>query len=195
MASPTTPGLFVVLGNYLYPSAGTYPLTISVQDSSGDSTTIDSTAVVTNNITTAPANFGFSGGLALNGVNGSHAFTGYTNTNQPTFSGTAVPFSTVQLYGKYWGIDAVQPLGEAVTNASGQWTLTVGPLAKGTYIITATVTPPGGYPVAEELTNNGLVYVNIAPKKPKHSGHHAFKPPAERPGKPLLEHIKGRRFR
>jgi len=170
-ASSTTPGLFLVSGTYLYPVANTYSVCIQVQDGSGNSTTIYSTAVVVTNVVTTPANFGFWGGLALNTDNGPYASIGYTNTNRPTFSGTAVPFSTVQLNGTFWGVDAVQPLGEAVTNASGQWTLPVGPLAAGTYTITATITPPGSYPIAVNLANDGLVIIDMAPKKviaPKH---------------------------
>jgi hypothetical protein len=139
---------------------------ISVQDNEGNSTTIMSMADVVANVITIPASFSFTGGLALNANNGNHVLMGYTNTNRPTFSGTAVPFATVQLFGKFWGADAVQPLGEAVTNASGQWSLMVGPLTSGTYTITATVTPPGSYPIAENLTtnlDNGLVYIDMVP--------------------------------
>lgn len=172
--SLTTPGLFLVSGTYIYPTSGTYPLTISVQDNKGNSTTIASTAVVATNIATTPPNIGFWGALAPGG-NGPNASSGYTNTNRPTFSGSAVPFSIVQLYGKFWSVDGVEPLGEAVTNASGQWSLPVGPLATGTYTITATVTPPGGYPIAANLANNGLVFIDMAPKKTKVSKELAAK--------------------
>ncbi len=102
VASPSTSGLFLVQGSYLYSAPGTYPLTIAIQDDQGNSLTINSTAVVVTNVVTTPADFGFSGGLDPNSDNGPFADAGYTNTNRPTFSGTAVPFSVVQLYARYW---------------------------------------------------------------------------------------------
>ena len=111
---------------------------------------------------------------------------GFTNTNRPTISGNAIPFSTVQLYARFWGVDAVQPLGEAVTNASGQWTLPVGPLATGAYTITATVTPAGSYPIAESLANNAVLYINMKPKTGTLAKHTAAKLAAAR--KAALRH-------
>jgi hypothetical protein len=166
-ASSAAPGLFAITGTYLYPAAGTYNIAIAVEDNQGNSTVIPSAAIVAPNVSLVTPNFAFTGELAPNAGNGNYVASGYTNTNRPTFSGTAVPFAIVQLYGMYWGVDAVQPLGEAVTNANGQWTLPVGPLATGTYTITATVTPPGGYPLAASLTNNGIFYIDMTPPRPK----------------------------
>ena len=70
---------------------------------------------------------GFTGGLTVSIANGPFSSSGYTNTNRPTFSGTATPFATVQLYARYLNIDSQLPLGEAVAGANGQWTLTTGP--------------------------------------------------------------------
>jgi hypothetical protein len=89
---------------------------------------------------------GFSGGLANLISNGPHAANGFTNTNWPTFSGTAAPFAVVQLYARRFNVDAQLPLGLAVAGASGQWSLTTGPLAHGIDIVTATVRATGGYP-------------------------------------------------
>jgi hypothetical protein len=174
--SVTSPGLFLVTGTKIYSAPGNYTIVISVSDSKGNSTQITSTATVVTNVVTTPANFGFSAVLDPNTNNGPYASMGFTKTNRPTFSGTAVPFSIVQLYGRYWGVDAVQPLGEAVTNANGQWVLPVGPLATGTYTITATITPPGSYPIAAisaTLVNNGVVYIEMTPKTVKVSKHTA----------------------
>src|SRR5262249_40311534 len=156
-------GLFLVSASYIYPAPGTYPITISVADNLGNTTTFSSSAIVSTNLVTTPANFGFTGGLDPYADNGSHVAMGYTNTNRPTFSGTAVPFATVQLFARFWGADAVQPLGEAVTNANGQWVLTVGPLAPGKYTFTGTVTPPGSYPIAVNLTPSKPIHIAMVP--------------------------------
>jgi hypothetical protein len=50
--SATTTGLFLVSGSNLYAKADTYLISIGVQDNLGDSTTINSTAVVTNPVLT-----------------------------------------------------------------------------------------------------------------------------------------------
>jgi hypothetical protein len=167
-ASSTTPGLFLVSGTNLYPAPGSYPITIQVQDNIGNIATIDSTANVVSNIVTTAPGFGFSGGLNLTGGNGPYAPNGYTNTNQPIFSGTALPFSIIQLYARPFGIDTQEPLGEAVASSSGQWTLTAGPLVAGTYNISAIITPSGGSPsVLTSLANSGLVHIDMVPKTPK----------------------------
>ncbi len=171
----STPGSFTVSGTHPYTipsSTGSYAVTVTITVPSGQTATANSTALVvtgliSSTVTTVLPGVSFTGSLAPNGDNGKYASMGYTNTNRPTFSGTAVPFSTVQLYGKFWGADAVQPLGETITNSIGQWTLTVGPLAPGTYTITATVTPAGGYPVAVNLAGNGLVYIDMHPRTVK----------------------------
>ena len=87
-----------------------------------------------------------SGGLSAEPGNGPNAASGYTDTDRPTFSGTTVPYSIVQLYSQLAGVDATLPLGQAVATASGQWSFTSGPLTDGIYTITATVTPPAGFP-------------------------------------------------
>ena len=170
VTASTTTGLFVVSGTNLYTNAGIFPISISVHDNLGDSTTIKSTALVNTNQV-----YGFTGGLANSIVNGPLAANGYTNTNRPTFSGTSAPFAIVQLYARYLNVDAELPLGEAVASANGQWTLTTGPLARGISVVTAVVTIPAGYPsTVMTLSNqNGtdLVYIDLAPapvKRPPH---------------------------
>jgi hypothetical protein len=106
-----------------------------------------------------------TGGLAAVIGNGPHAASGFTITDRPTFGGTAPPYLVVQLYARHFNVDAQLSLGEAVANANGQWTFTAGPLAVGTYIVTATYTIPAGYPSnTMRLTNqNGsdLVYIDL----------------------------------
>ncbi len=191
--SVTSPGLFLVTGTKIYSAPGTYSIMISVYDSKGDSTKFISMAIVVTNVVTTPANFGFSAVLDPDTNNGPYASIGFTKTNRPTFSGIAVPFSIVQLYGRYWGVDAVQPLGEAVANANGQWVLPVGPLATGTYTITATITPPGSYPIAANsatLVNNGVIYIEMTPKTVNVSKHTAAKLAAARKAALRYETLK-----
>jgi Bacterial Ig-like domain len=154
-------GNFTVEGTYTYNVPGSYTATVTISNATGKPFTATDSVNVVNNT------FSFSGQLSSVG-NGPSYLAGYTNTNQPTFSGTAPPFSTVDLFAKPKGIDTALPLGEAVANGAGAWTLTSGPLAPGLYTVTATVTPSGGYPSATmSLTNNSAVYVDMAP--PKHS--------------------------
>jgi len=159
-----------VTGTNLYASQGSHTINISVKDQQGDSTSIISTAVVNTNQV-----YGFTGGLANSIVNGPFAASGCTNTNRPTFSGTAAPFAIVQLYARYLNVDAPIPLGEAVASANGQLILTAGPLATGSYIVLATVTMPSGYPSnMMTLTNqdgSNVVYIDLAPapvRRPPH---------------------------
>jgi hypothetical protein len=171
VAPSSIAGLFTVSGTNVYTSAGIFPISISVQDNLGNTTGIMSTALVSANQAT-----GFTGGLTDSIVNGPLSANGYTSTNRPTFSGTAPPFSIVRLYARYLSVDAPIALGEAVTSASGQWTLTTGPLATGSYIVTATVTIPGGYPSSPMTLSNrngtDIVYVDLAPAKPRPVPHH-----------------------
>ena len=66
-----------------------------------------------------------------------------TNVNQPTFIGTAPPGSTVQLFAQAAGGGPVL-VGGTTAGPGGDWTLTVGPLADGTYTISATTTDQAG---------------------------------------------------
>ena len=158
-------GNFTVAGTYTYNVPGSYSATVTISNATGNSFTASVSVSVVNTNTSGPT-LSFSGQLSAVG-NGNNYAAGYTNTNQPTFIGSAPPFSTVELYAKPHGIDTELSLGEAVTNGAGQWALTAGPLAPGLYNISATVTPSGGYPSAmTALTNNAMVHVDMNLKHP-----------------------------
>jgi Bacterial Ig-like domain len=74
------------------------------------------------------------------------AVDGVTSINQPTFIGTASPYSIVAVFARR--SDQAQPvlLGRAIADAGGAWTLTVGALPDGVYDMSASETPTAGLP-------------------------------------------------
>ena len=184
-------GVYTVTGTHIYASASpatSYSLTTTIIDPSGQTFPVTSTAQV---LVSAPIS-GLTGGLADVINNGPHAATGFTNTNRPIFTGTAAPYSTVLLYARHFNTDAELPLGEAVTNGNGQWILTSGPLAVGTYIVSATVTIPGGYPSNMIALNGGnLVYIDLTPRLVRWLSHGQKPAPhPQMPRAPKVRHHK-----
>jgi len=153
-------GSFTITGSHTYVSPGSIPITTTLTDQAGDTFSTTSTATVLNTATSAS----FPGGLAPIPGNGPNAAAGYSITNRPTFSGTAAPFATVELFASPAGIDVNNSLGFAIASATGQWTLATGPLADGIYSVTAVVTPPGGYPsLPQAIANNGRLVIDMIP--------------------------------
>jgi hypothetical protein len=72
-----------------------------------------------------------------------------TDFRQPTFAGTTlagmkpVGYAIVQLFAQRFGDGGPKPLGQTVSDPTGGWSLTVGPLVDGIYRVTASVTAPG----------------------------------------------------
>jgi hypothetical protein len=132
------------------------PVDAVVVDQSGNTASATSTA-------DASGGFVFTGALApFSDTSPTHA-GGFTNTNRPTFLGTAPPFALVQLVARPINIDAVLPLGQTVVGSAGQWTLSTGPLADGIYSVTAVVTPPGGFPGPPvPIANNGQLVIDTS---------------------------------
>ncbi len=161
-AGTVTPisGGFAVQGTHAYLNPGTYPIGVTIYNASGQSGSTSTTATVLNS-SPVGAVADFTGALAATG-DGPNAAGGFSNTNRPTFSGSAPPYSVVQLFAQRIDIDATLPLGQAVASGTGQWTLATGPLADGIYDVTAVVTPAGGYPgPSVPLTaNNGQVVID-----------------------------------
>ena len=166
ITGPDANGVYTVTGTYTYFNASpnaTYPVTVTIMDPSGQVASVVSTAVVG---PATPNNVAFTGGLALVG-NGPNAAVGYTNTNRPTFSGTANPYSIVQVLARLYGVDATESLGQAIAGPNGVWSLVTGPLAKGIYSVTAILTTPGGPPSGQILLQNGNpVFIMEKPHAP-----------------------------
>jgi hypothetical protein len=152
---------FTVTGSYTYlanVAAVTLPVTVTITDASGQTAVAKARVVIVN---VGPNGLTFTGGLDPLSSIAPGAAPGFTNTNRPTFAGTAPPFATIQLFGRRLGVDATLPLGQTVASATGQWRLLTGPLVHGPWIMSAVVTPPGGYPgPATLLANNGLVVID-----------------------------------
>jgi hypothetical protein len=109
--------------------------------------------------------FAFTGGLASVPGNGSFTSSGYAATNRPTFDGSAAAFAIVKLFARPANADTELPPGETVADSGGHWSLTTGPIATGTYLITAVITPPAGYPseMMALTANNGTFHIDLAP--------------------------------
>jgi hypothetical protein len=102
--------------------------------------TATSTAVVVN------APFVLSGQLNPLSDTGPSNTDGITAINQPTFIGTADPFSIVQLYARRSDQAEFVLLGQAIASVGGSWHLTVGALPDGAYSIAVAEIPPAGPP-------------------------------------------------
>jgi hypothetical protein len=127
-------------------SSPTAPTTVTVtvieafSGSSPAKTTITSQAL----IQTQP----FTGGLNPLSDTGVSDRDGITRLNQIEFSGTALPYSLIDLYSQRPDQFGPVLLGQAAAAADGTWNIFAGPLANGHYAITATVVPPNGSPQA-----------------------------------------------
>ena len=91
---------------------------------------------------------------------------GSPRINQPTFRGTATPYSIVQLLARPQGQSDLVSLGQTVADPSGNWALTVPPIRDGIYSLFANVVLPQGFPVqAVPLSaNNQLVIDTMGPR-------------------------------
>lgn len=159
-----SPGQYNVLGSHLYTtlSAGTpsSPYQVSVTVVQAFSNGAPATVIKSQAVVQTPPFTGRLDPLSDTGVSNND---GITNINQPTFSGTAQPYSLIQIYSKL--PQQLGPIlqGSTVAGADGSWSLATGPLADGAYAISATVTPPGGAPVSSTALPP-LVIDTVAPQ-------------------------------
>jgi hypothetical protein len=90
---------------------------------------------------------GFATGAVGSGVD-------LTDFRLPTFAGTTVQqFDVVQLFAQRFGDSGPRPLGQTVSDANKAWSLSVGPLPDGVYLVTASVTGPA--PAGKTATDKG----------------------------------------
>jgi hypothetical protein len=162
-------GVFEVTGDHTYAAAGPYTVNVQViRAANGQAASTSSSA----QIGSPSPSFSFTGGLAPVPRNGPYIASGFATTSQPTFDGTAAAYAVIHLFAQPVNVDAQLPLGATVADSNGHWSLATGPLAAGAYRITATITPPGGYPSENTAltSNGGTFFINMAPGgRPGHS--------------------------
>jgi large repetitive protein len=149
VSGPNPSGVFTVTTSFTYPTGsasqfvpGTaFPVTVTITDSNGDVGTANSSAV----LVSTGQNVVFTASLAATPGNGPDAANGITDTNEPTFSGTAPPFSIVQLYAsRALPAPAIAP--PVTADAAGYWSVVDETLLPaGTNTIYGTVTIPATF--------------------------------------------------
>jgi hypothetical protein len=116
-------------------SQGSHQFTATATDVAGN-TSVDSSALVVVIDSTAPS---APGSLALDNASNSGSLADtITNDTTPTITGTAEVGSTVRLF------DGDTPLGFAVADENGNWSITATELAAGAHTLTATATDTAG---------------------------------------------------
>ncbi len=152
-------GSFDVVGTHVYgaPSSSQSVTVTIVRVANGQTVMATSAAVVVN----APS--ALSGQLDPQSDTGVSGTDGITSINQPAFTGTALPYAIVQLFGRR--SDQAQPvfLGQAVANANGAWSLSVGALPDGVYAFSASQIPPTGLPSPMVALTPGSVTIDTVP--------------------------------
>ncbi|MDI9221142.1 Ig-like domain-containing protein [Pantoea sp. EA-12] len=116
-------------------SQGTHPLSVTVKDAAGNTSTASATVSITVD-TTAPT---ASTLVITNDVtNTTVPSGGSTNDSTPTLSGTAEAGSKVSIY------DGSLLLGTVTAGSNGAWTFTTAVLSQGSHPISVTVTDTAG---------------------------------------------------
>jgi hypothetical protein len=155
----TGPEAFSVSSTHGYaaPSSNLPVLVTITRIADGQTVTANSTAVVV----TAPSSL--TGKLSPISDTGVLNTDGITAINQPEFTGTAIPYAIVQLYGRR--SDQAQPvlLGQAIANAQSMWSLSVGALPDGVYSFSVVEIPPTGLPTQMFPVSPGSVTIDTVP--------------------------------
>jgi Bacterial Ig-like domain len=159
---PNGTGGYNVVGSNTYasaPVAGSTKVQV-VRSVDGETASANVTVLVN------AASGTFSGMLDPASDTGVSNTDGITSINQPTFVGTATPYAIVQLLARPQGQSNLVSLGQTVTDPTGQWSLTVGPMLDGVYSIFANVAPPQGFPVqvVPISANNQIVIDTVGPR-------------------------------
>jgi hypothetical protein len=157
------PGSYSVTGSHVYANAGNYTVNVLVVSSSGGTTTTQGTATVDDVILPLK-------GTLLRSSDTSKSGDWITSNQQPTFVGTAEPNSIVTIYAVPTGQTGGFPIGQGGVDGIGNWTVTVSPLANGSYQIFAQAHDSANRP-SSELTpllspapGGALVIATVGPK-------------------------------
>jgi large repetitive protein len=152
---------FTVTGTHTYATVDMFTATVQVAGDTGGAKVGE--VPVTVGVVAIPQSAPIVGILTT--ADGST--TSVTNVNRPSFEGSTVPFSIVQVFGQK---DDSKPtvnrlLGQAVADASGRWSVGSVTLHDGSYIITASTTAPGELPSPPvRILTDELVIDTIAPR-------------------------------
>lgn len=120
-------GAFQVTGTNLYSTGGQFPLTVVINDQGGSSTVAGSSVHVVQGLTGA-----LTGGQSI------------SRNTRPSFSGTAEPGSTVQLFAVSTTTGATTFLGQTTATSGGTWTLTSVALPEGSYKVNGVMNDAAG---------------------------------------------------
>jgi hypothetical protein len=164
---PGTP--FIVSGNHTYADSGvnggigTYPILVTVFDGGA-------TLVIQNTANIADVAINLSGQLNPTSDSGKFNNDGITNVKTPKFFGKSEPGSIVTLSETPTGGGSLVTIGQGVTNASGNWSITSSQLADGSYNISATAVDKSGHTTAGPVvistsaTGGPLVIDTVGPR-------------------------------
>lgn len=139
----STPGTYSVDGSHTYAEigspiagqfAGTHLVTVAVQRvGTGGAAMVTQDTVRVDDLPIAVA-----GAMDPATIVGVVQGAAVTHSTTPTFNGTSEPGATIRLYATMVGTNASIPVGQATTDAAGNWTITATPLGDGTYTVAAT---------------------------------------------------------
>jgi hypothetical protein len=165
----TASGTFFVTGRHTYVDArvsggsGSFPITVTIADKGGASTTVTSAATV------ADLPITLTGQLNPASDSGAANFDKITNINQPNFFGTSEANSTIRLFASRSDQAGYILIGQTQAESSGAWSITSTHLADGSYTILATAIDHSGFTSAiTQLLPMGpmgpLVIDTVAPR-------------------------------
>lgn len=171
VTQPGGPGaVFIVLGSHTYADAGvnngvgTYPITVTVFDDGAKSVVIQNTASIADIVIL------LSGQLSPSSDSGKFNNDGITNINTPTFFGKSEAGSRVTLFETPTGGGPLVPIGQAVADANGNWTIASSLLGDGSYVVSATAvdqfghTTAGPVAISTSATGGPLVIDTVGPR-------------------------------
>ncbi len=139
-------GAFTVTGSHTFAkSAAAIPVTVTITHNVGGSAA-SSTA-------NAHVLALLSGALSPASDSGPSNHDGITKVTNPIFTGKADPGSTITLFAAPSSNPAARSIvGGTTASAIGSWSVQIGPLGVGSYVITATMVDPSTGITAESLT-------------------------------------------